>query len=71
MQPDNAALKEQFHRIFGPGRERKWNEIQNTSKDIQLLSNHLLVLYRAAVRHLDSPNDGRPVGGYPAVRGRL
>lgn len=39
--------------IFGPGRERKWNEIQNTSKDIQLLSNHLLVLYRAAVRQLE------------------
>jgi DGQHR domain-containing protein len=50
--------------IFGPGRERKWNEIQNTSKDIQLLSNHLLVLYRAAVRHLDSSEDGRPAAGY-------
>lgn len=49
--------------IFGPGRERKWNEIQNTSKDIQLLSNHLLVLYRAAVRHLDSSEDGRPTAG--------
>ena len=43
--------------FFGPGRERKWNEIQNTSKDIQLLSNHLLVLYRAAVRQLDPPRD--------------
>src|SRR5688572_17730790 len=50
--------------FFGPGRERKWNEIQNTSKDIQLLSNHLLVLYRAAVRHLDSSDDGRPSEGY-------
>lgn len=50
--------------IFGPGRERKWNEIQNTSKDIQLLSNHLLVLYRAAVRHLDSSEEGRIAGGY-------
>jgi DGQHR domain-containing protein len=40
--------------FFGPGRERKWNEIQNTSKDIQLLSNHLLVLFRAAVRTVDA-----------------
>jgi DGQHR domain-containing protein len=53
--------------IFGPGRERKWNEIQNTSKDIQLLSNHLLVLYRAAVRNLDASGEGRdgpPTGRY-------
>jgi DGQHR domain-containing protein len=43
--------------IFGPGRERKWNEIQNTSKDIQLLSNHLLVLFRAAIRAVDSADE--------------
>ena len=43
--------------IFGPGRERKWNEIQNTSKDIQLLSNHLLVLFRSAVRAADSSGE--------------
>lgn len=46
--------------IFGPGRERKWNEIQNTSKDIQLLSNHLLVLYRAAVRQLEPVREQTP-----------
>lgn len=34
---------------FGPGVQRKWNDIQNTSKDIQLLSNYLLVQYRARV----------------------
>lgn len=34
---------------FGPGHQRKWNEIQNTSKDIQLLSNYLLVQYKARV----------------------
>ncbi len=34
---------------FGPGQQRKWNEIQNTSKDIQLLSNYLLVQYKARV----------------------
>jgi hypothetical protein len=28
---------------FGPGVQRKWNEIQNTPKDIQLLANYLLV----------------------------
>lgn len=34
---------------FGPGVQRKWSEIQNTSKDIQLLSNYLLVKYRELV----------------------
>lgn len=34
---------------FGPGQERKWSDVQNTSKDIQLLSNFLLVQYKARV----------------------
>lgn len=34
---------------FGPGRQRKWNEVQNTPKDIQLLANYLLVQYRTLV----------------------
>lgn len=34
---------------FGPGRQRKWNELQNTSRDIQLLSNFLLYRYRQVV----------------------
>jgi hypothetical protein len=34
---------------FGPGVQRKWNEIQNTSRDIQLLANYLLVQYKARV----------------------
>ena len=34
---------------FGPGQQRRWNEIQNTTKDIQLLSNYLLVRYRELV----------------------
>lgn len=34
---------------FGPGVQRKWNEIQNTSKDIQMLSNYLLVQYKGRV----------------------
>lgn len=37
------------HWDFGPGQQRKWNEIQNTSKDIQLLSNYLLLQYKALV----------------------
>ncbi|MGE5608802.1 MAG: DGQHR domain-containing protein DpdB [Bacillota bacterium] len=34
---------------FGPGMQRKWNEVQNTPKDIQLLANYLLVQYRSLV----------------------
>ena len=34
---------------FGPGVQRKWNELQNTSKDVQLLANHLLTLYKRLV----------------------
>ncbi|MGV8118911.1 MAG: DGQHR domain-containing protein DpdB [Candidatus Xenobiia bacterium LiM19] len=34
---------------FGPGSQRKWNEIQNTSKDIKLLANYLLVQYKLRV----------------------
>ena len=33
---------------FGGGHQRKWNELQNTSKDIELLANHLIVSYRHA-----------------------
>jgi DGQHR domain-containing protein len=34
---------------FSPGNQRKWNEIQNTSKDIQLIANYLLVQYKRLV----------------------
>lgn len=34
---------------FGPGLQRKWSDVQNTSKDIQLLSNYLLLQYKALV----------------------
>jgi DGQHR domain-containing protein len=34
---------------FGPGVQRKWNEVQNTSKDIGLLSNFLLHQYKRLV----------------------
>jgi hypothetical protein len=29
--------------------QRKWNDVQNTSKDVQLLSNYLLLQYKALV----------------------
>lgn len=34
---------------FGGNVTRKWNEIQNTTKDIRLLANHLLLQYRNSV----------------------
>jgi DGQHR domain-containing protein len=34
---------------FGPGMQRKWNELQNTSRDIQLVANYLLVQYKRLV----------------------
>jgi hypothetical protein len=37
------------HWDFGPTEKRKWDEIQNTGKDIQLVANYLLVQYRRRV----------------------
>ena len=34
---------------FGPGVQRRWNEIQNTSTDVRLLTNYLLVTFRQNV----------------------
>jgi DGQHR domain-containing protein len=34
---------------FGPVDKRKWDQLQNTSKDIQLVANHLLVQYKRLV----------------------
>jgi DGQHR domain-containing protein len=34
---------------FGPHDKRKWNEVQNTSRDIQILVNHLLGEYKIRV----------------------
>jgi hypothetical protein len=34
---------------FADGRERKWNEVQNVPKDIQMLATHLLTEYRERV----------------------
>jgi hypothetical protein len=51
---DLAALKDicrwnDGYWDFGPGRQRKWYEIQNTPKDIELLANYLLLQYKARV----------------------
>jgi hypothetical protein len=32
---------------FGPHNQRKWNDLQNTPRDIQLLTNYLLFEYKA------------------------
>lgn len=34
---------------FGSGVHRKWNELQNTSKDIELLTNYLMAQYKSRV----------------------
>ncbi len=34
---------------FGQGIQRKWNEVQNVPKDVQLLANHLLMNYKQLV----------------------
>src|SRR3984957_686508 len=34
---------------FGPGQQRKWNELQNTTRDTQLLTNYLLFEYKSRV----------------------
>jgi DGQHR domain-containing protein len=34
---------------FGATAQRKWNELQNTTRDIQLLTNYLLYVYKAKV----------------------
>ncbi len=34
---------------FSSVNQRKWNEVQNTSKDIQLVANYLLVQYKKNV----------------------
>lgn len=43
---------------FGPGHQRKWNEIQNTSKDVELLTNYLVIQYKNRVWSVpDTSND--------------
>jgi DGQHR domain-containing protein len=54
FQADLEALRPACHWTeglwdFGPGRKRKWNELQNTPTDVQLLSNYLTLQYKALV----------------------
>ena len=51
---------------FGPGCQRKWNEIQNTSKDIQLLANYLLLQYKSLVWNKTESQTSRKDGEQPA-----
>ncbi|KYF70835.1 DGQHR domain-containing protein DpdB [Sorangium cellulosum] len=44
---------------FGPGQQRKWNEIQNTTKDIQMLVNYLLLQYKSIVWNKPGAPRGR------------
>jgi hypothetical protein len=38
---------------FGPNAQRKWNELQNTPKDVQLLANYLLGEYKTRVWNVE------------------
>jgi DGQHR domain-containing protein len=42
---------------FGPQAQRKWNDLQNTPKDVNLLTNYLLFEYKARV--WSRPSEGR------------
>lgn len=48
---------------FGPGIKRKWNEVQNTPKDIQMLANYLMVQYKALV--WSRPDSSAPLRSIP------
>jgi DGQHR domain-containing protein len=45
---------------FGPSTQRKWNELQNTTRDIQLLTNYLLYVYKNRVWSKPLPDDIQP-----------
>jgi len=54
-EADLLPLKERCHWTagtwdFGNGRTRKWNELQNTPKDIELLARHLMEQYKNLVK---------------------
>jgi DGQHR domain-containing protein len=51
LQPIAASCAwHEGHWEFASGERRRWNEIQNTSRDVTLLADHLLRLYHATVR---------------------
>jgi DGQHR domain-containing protein len=60
LQPLKAACRwTDGYWEFGPGQQRKWNEIQNTTKDIQLLTNYLVVQYKSLVWNRPGAPTGR------------
>jgi DGQHR domain-containing protein len=52
---------------FGPGTQRKWNEIQNTTGDIRLLANYLLVQYKSLVWNREPRTTNVPDSSQPAM----
>jgi DGQHR domain-containing protein len=61
---DLAPLKElcrwsEGYWDFGQNQQRKWDEVQNTKKDIALLSNHLVIQYKALVWNRSKPANGK------------
>jgi DGQHR domain-containing protein len=52
---------------FGPGTQRKWNEIQNTTGDIRLLANYLLVQYKSLVWNREPRTSNVPDSAQPAM----
>jgi hypothetical protein len=41
---------------FGPDRRRKWNEVQNTPREVRLLSDYLTTQYKALVWNRAGPS---------------
>ncbi len=48
---------------FGPDHQRRWNDLQNTPKDIQLLTNYLLLEYKARVWSQPEPRRAKRAHG--------
>jgi DGQHR domain-containing protein len=48
---------------LGPGLDRRWNELQNTPKDVQMLGTHLLDRYKVAVGRRKGPSAGNARSG--------
>ncbi|MDB4458523.1 DGQHR domain-containing protein DpdB [bacterium] len=44
---------------FGPDTKRKWDEVQNIPRDIQLLTNHLLMKYKKLVWDKEKPQKAK------------
>ncbi len=60
---DLAHLQEVCHWTsgswqFGPDYQRRWNDLQNTPRDIQVLADHLIAQYQSRVRSARRPRTG-------------